>query len=104
MKLTSEQLQEKIQSNEKFIVDYYAEWCGPCKTLSIHLEKVEAKLKETDSHVKIYKFDISDDKELMVSMGIRTIPTLQFYSNGKLIDKCTSVLPENEILKRANNL
>ena len=47
MELTTEQLKEKLQSNEKFILDLYASWCGPCKVLSPILERVSSKLKES---------------------------------------------------------
>ncbi len=70
MELTTEQLKEKLQSNEKFILDLYASWCGPCKVLSPILEKVSSKLKESNSDVSVYKFNIESDSELVSSLAL----------------------------------
>ena len=64
MVLTSQELREKMNSGEKFIVDMYADWCGPCRVLGPIVEKYADKLKEEGSEVGVYKFDIESDKEL----------------------------------------
>ncbi|KGN69984.1 co-chaperone YbbN [Porphyromonas sp. COT-239 OH1446] len=57
------------------IVDFYAEWCGPCKALAPHLD---ALAEEYDGRIEIYKVDIDQDEELTALYNIRTVPTLLF--------------------------
>ena len=64
MKLTTEELQQKIDNGDKFIVDLYADWCGPCRMIGPVVEKVSKQLQEEGSEVSVYKFDIEQDKEM----------------------------------------
>lgn len=57
------------------LVDFYAEWCGPCKALSPHLEALAA---EYDGQIEVYKVNIDNDEELTALYNIRTVPTLLF--------------------------
>ena len=83
MELTTEQLKEKLASNEKFVLDLYASWCGPCKALAPILERVDTKLKESNSDVRVYKYNIENDSELVQSLGVRAVPTIKFFSGGQ---------------------
>ena len=69
--LTSSELKEKINNGETFIVDMYADWCGPCRVLGPIVERVSKKLQEENVGIGVYKFDIESDKEYAVSLGIR---------------------------------
>ena len=62
------------------VVDFYAIWCGPCKALSPRLEKLA---KEYKGKVQFYKVDVDDSGALAMAYGIRSIPTLMFFKNGK---------------------
>jgi len=97
MVLTSEELREKMSSGEKFIVDMYADWCGPCRVLGPIVERYANKLKEEGSEVGVYKFDIESDKELAVEMGVRSIPTIKAVSNGEVIATKTGILQEAQL-------
>lgn len=97
MELTSEQLKEKIASGESFIVDMYANWCGPCKILGPIIENFANKLQSEGSKVGVYKFDIESDKELAVSMGVRSIPTIKAYSGGQNVDTKMGILREQQL-------
>jgi thioredoxin 1 len=104
MELTTEQLKEKLQSNEKFILDLYASWCGPCKVLSPILEKVSSKLKESNSDVSVYKFNIESDSKLVSSLGVRAVPTLKFYSGGQNTRTQTGMMSEQALIEAAQVL
>ena len=104
MELTTEQLKQKLQSNEKFILDLYASWCGPCKVLSPILEKVSNKLKESNSDVSVYKFNIENDSELVSSLGVRAVPTLKFYSGGENKRTQTGMMSEQALIEAAQVL
>lgn len=82
--LTTEQLKEKIQSKENFILDLFATWCGPCKMMLKNLEVVEQDLNQDNpNNFQIYKFDVDSDMEFMRSMGIRSVPTVKIFKNGE---------------------
>ena len=104
MELTPEQLKEKLQSNEKFILDFYASWCGPCKVLSPILERVSNKLKESNSDVSVYKFNIENNSEFVSSLGVRAVPTLKFYARGENKRTNTGVMSEQALIEAAQVL
>jgi thioredoxin len=97
MEITSQELKQKIESGEKFIVDMYANWCGPCRILGPIIERFSNDLKSEGSDVNVYKFDIESDKELAVSLGVRSIPTIKAFAGGKNVDTKMGVLQETQL-------
>ena len=97
MVITSQELREKMESGEKFIVDMYAEWCGPCRVLGPIVERYAQKLKEEGSEIGVYKFDIETDKELAMELWVRSIPTIKAISNGEIITTKTGILNESQL-------
>ena len=104
MELSSEQLKLKLESNEKFILDLYASWCGPCKVLSPILERVESQLRQNNSDVNVYKFNIESDPELVSSLGVRAVPTIKFYSGGQNTKTNVGMMSESALLTEASVL
>ena len=98
MKLTTEELQEKIDSGEKFIVDLYADWCGPCRMIGPIVEKVSQQLKEEGSEVSVYKFDIEQDKEMAVRLGVRSIPAIKGFNGGEVVTNKIGVITEAQLM------
>ena len=104
MKLTSEELQQKIDNGEKFIVDLYADWCGPCRMIGPIVEKVSQQLKEEGSEISVYKFDIEQDKEMAVRLGVRSIPAIKAFNGGEVIVNKIGVITETQLLDMAKEL
>jgi thioredoxin 1 len=102
--LTSEELKQKIDSGEKFIVDMYADWCGPCLVLGPIVERVSQKLEEEGHEVKVYKFNIESDKDLAVQLGVRSIPTIKVFDGGKVVDNRVGILQEQQLIDLANSI
>ena len=102
--LTSEELKQKIHSGEKFIVDMYADWCGPCLVLGPIVERVSQKLEEEGHEVKVYKFNIESDKDLAVQLGVRSIPTIKVFYGGKVVDNRVGILQEQQLIDLANSI
>ena len=100
--LNSKELKEKINNGEKFIVDMYADWCGPCRVLGNILEKVSGKLINDNHLIKIYKFDIESDKETAAGLGVRSIPTILSFKDGQRVDTKIGVVQEKQIIDMAN--
>ena len=104
MELTTEQLKEKLASNEKFVLDLYASWCGPCKALAPILERVDTKLKESNSDVRVYKYNIENDSQLVQSLGVRAVPTIKFFSGGQNVKTNVGMMTEVALMESATIL
>ena len=78
--IKNQELEETINNNEKILVLFSAEFCGPCKALKPNLEKIEEELHESYKFVKI---DISEDEENSKKFGIRNIPTVVLIEDKK---------------------
>jgi thioredoxin 1 len=100
--LTTDQLKEKMQNGEDFVLDLFATWCGPCKIMLNNLSKVnETLIKESTSIPKynIYKYDIDTDKEFVVNeLGIRSVPTIKIFKEGKEVFSRPGVMTPGEVL------
>lgn len=98
--ITSEQFEEKVLKNKKFvIVDFFANWCGPCKMLMPVLEEIDQEFDQVD----IVKVNIDQDEELAKKFGVLSIPTLIFFSNGEEVEKTIGYRQKSqiqEIIKR----
>ncbi|ORE93363.1 thioredoxin [Stappia sp. 22II-S9-Z10] len=69
-----------IKSDEPVVVDFWAEWCGPCKMIAPALDEIAA---EMEGKVKIAKLNIDENQETVMKYGIRSIPTLIMFKNGE---------------------
>ncbi len=73
------------------IIDFHAEWCGPCKVLSPVLEKIEEK----NPQVKITKINVDEDRDLTAKFGVRNIPTVIFSKDGEVVERVVGAKPES---------
>lgn len=89
---------ELIQ-NEKVLVDFYAEWCGPCQMLGKVLEEVD---KERDD-IKIVKVNTDDFLSLAKEFKIMSIPAVKVFENGKVIKEKVGFMTKNELLEFIDN-
>lgn len=75
---------EVEQSDTPVVVDFFAEWCGPCKMIAPILEGLAS---EMSGKVKIVKVDIDQHQDLAIRFGVQTIPNLLFFKNGEVVDQ-----------------
>jgi len=104
MEITGQELQEKINNGEKLIVDFHAAWCGPCKMQKPIYEKVSKELQSNSSNVKLYTMDVDKNRETVLSLGIRNVPTIKSFNNGKEVYSRAGVLQEFQLHELAKNL
>jgi thioredoxin len=93
---TPEQFQDLITKNETVVVDFKADWCGPCKILGPTLEKVA---ESYEGKIKLQKIDVDQSPELAASMGIQGIPYVVKYVNGQKVNQLVGVVPEETVRK-----
>ena len=86
---------EVLKSNLPVIVDFWAEWCGPCKMLTPILEELSNEMK---NEIKVVKVNLDENQDLAMKYSIRSIPTLLLFKEGNLIDTKVGLLPKNEIV------
>lgn len=104
MDITSQELKEKIKNGDKVVIDFYGTWCGPCKVMKPMFEKASETLKENGSTIQLFTFNIDSDRELVSELGLRSVPTIKGFSDGKEIFSEVGLKQTNAILEMANRL
>ena len=87
---------EVLQSDRPVVVDFWAEWCGPCKMLA---PTVEAVARDFDGKVKFVKLDIESSPNTPVRYSVRGIPTLLVFNGGSEVDRAVGNQPRNKIVE-----
>ena len=98
--ITSEQL-KRLQSNgDTILVDYFAKWCGPCKTLMPRLTELQGSYP----NIKFVSIDVDENMPHAVESGIRSVPTVVFYRGEEVIDRLTGANPDSTYKEILNTL
>lgn len=82
--ITDANFEELLTSGQPLVVDFWAQWCGPCKAISPIIEELA---KEYEGKANIGKVDVDENDDITARYGIRNIPTILFFKNGELVDK-----------------
>ncbi len=88
---------EVIDSEELVVVDFYADWCGPCKRM---LPDLEAVAGEYSGKAKVVKLNVDEDPEIGAQYGVQGIPNLTFFRGGKPVDVSLGAIPKQLIQKK----
>lgn len=95
--ITDSEFQELIDNSTKpVLVDFWADWCGPCRMLGPILEEIS---KEYEGKLEVVKLNIDENPETPTKLGVRSIPTLMLFNNGKLMSTKVGASPKSNIIE-----
>ena len=97
--LNSDNFNEKIKTGI-VVVDFYADWCGPCKKLTPTLEQVA----ENNKDISVYKVNVDECNDIASKFGVRSIPYLVFFNEGNKVSTLTGLNDQNKILAEVNKI
>jgi len=84
LEVTDANFEELVNAGKPMVLDFWAEWCGPCRMVSPIIDELAT---EYEGKVTIGKMDVDDNNDVVAQFGIRNIPTVLFFKDGKLVDK-----------------
>ena len=90
-----------IKSDKPVLVDFWAEWCGPCRMISPIIEEIAVQF---EGKALVVKCDVDSSPGVAAKFGIRNIPTVLFFKDGKIADKQVGAVPKNNFLTKLNAL
>lgn len=90
---------EVLKSGVPVLVDFWAEWCGPCRALAPKLEEIA---KEMGNKMKVLKMNVDENPNMPVRYGVRGIPTMILFKDGKQVGQVVGNLPKDDIVAMIN--
>ncbi len=100
LELTEANFEEVIASDKPVLVDFWAEWCGPCRMVGPIVEELA---NDYDGKAIVGKVNVDHNPGISSKYGIRNIPTILFFKNGEIVDKSVGAVPKNVLAEKINN-
>jgi thioredoxin 1 len=101
LEVTDKNFEELLNSGKPLVVDFWAEWCGPCRMVGPIIEDLS---KEYSDRVTIGKVDVDANTDVTSQFGIRNIPTILFFKNGQLVDKVVGAAQRSTFVSKIESL
>ena len=97
IEITDANFNEVINTDKPVLVDFWAEWCGPCKMIAPVVEELAG---DYDGKAVVGKLDVDSNPEISAKYGIRSIPTLLVFKNGEIVDKQVGAVSKNALAQK----
>ncbi len=95
IKVNSQNFEEEVIKSEKTVlIDFYADWCGPCKMLSPIIDEIA----EENSEIKVVKVNVDDSQDLAMKYQVMSIPTLVVIKNGEEVNRSVGLIDKSQVL------
>lgn len=101
LEITDATFEDVLKSDKPVVIDFWAEWCGPCRMVGPIVEELAA---EYDGKVVIGKVDVDNNDEITSKYGIRNIPTILFIKNGEVVDKQVGAAQKSALVEKIDGL
>jgi thioredoxin 1 len=99
--ITDANFKELLAGDKPLVIDFWAEWCGPCRMIGPIVEELAA---EYDGRVVIGKCDVDENSETAAHFGVRNIPTIVFLKNGALVDRQVGYASKEALVEKVNKI
>lgn len=101
LKITDENFEGLLNDGKPLVLDFWAEWCGPCRLVSPIIDELS---EEYEGRVNIGKMNVDENDDVISQFGIRNIPTILFFKNGQLVDKIVGAMPKDKFVEKIDAL
>lgn len=101
LQITDSTLKDVLNTDKLVVIDFWAEWCGPCKMVGPIIEQIAEEYKDK---IVVWKVDVDNNDEATSKYGIRNIPTVLFIKNGQVVDKVVGAGPKNLFTEKIDKL
>lgn len=91
---------EVLKSDRPVLIDFWATWCGPCRMIAPIVEELA---NEYEGKVKIGKLDVDENQQTSIKFGVRSIPTLLLFKDGKIKDTIIGAVPKSHLVQKLNS-
>ena len=96
LEISDTNFNEIVSKNSVVLVDFWAEWCGPCRMIAPMIEELA---NEYNGKAVVGKLDVDNNQESSIKFGVRSIPTLLVFKNGELVDRHVGAVPKDTLSK-----
>ena len=101
LQITDANFEELVNSGKPMVLDFWAEWCGPCRMVGPIIDELAT---EDEGRVTIGKMDVDNNNDVVAQFGIRNIPTVLFFKDGKVVDKQVGAAPKTTFVSKIEAL
>ncbi len=92
---------EVLKSDKPVLIDFWATWCGPCRTIAPIVEEIAS---EYNGKIKVGKLDVDNNQQTAIKYGVRSIPTLLVFKNGEVKETIIGAVPKGQIVQKLNSV